>query len=225
MTSWNYHQPSIYIGNLRIDEPVVFLTNLLITVVCWFAYFRLKKLGESSSAQKYFRLYFLLMGAATLLGGFFGHAFLYAFGFSWKIPGWTMSMVSVTMFSLGSINTTKPFIDKGVNSFFFLFAIVEFVVAWVVTITTINFRWVELHSTFNLILLVIPFHIYNYRTTKKRGSLVIISAIAVISMSAIVFVNKISLGVWFNHLDISHVFIAIGTYMFYRGVVLLRLKD
>lgn len=162
------------------------------------------------------------MGAATLLGGFLGHGFFYALGMSWKLPGWTVSMIGVTMFSLASIETTKPLIAPNTAQFFLSFNMMEFFVCLVVAFITVDFTHVQFHSTYNLIGVVVPFHIYNYLKTRDKGSLVIVSAVAVISMTAVVFVNKISPGIWFNHLDLSHVFMATGTYIFYRGVVLLK---
>ena len=171
--------------------------------------------------QRYFRSYFLLMGSATVLGGFFGHAFFYAFGLPFKIPGWSLSMCAVTLLPLASLPIAKPWLGSGSTTPLSILLITELLAMMVLSIVTVNFKWVEIHSTIALVTLFF-LHSYVFVMTKSTGSLMFVLAVMVISLSAVVFTTKISLGPWFNHLDISHVFMAAGTYLFYRGAVLLR---
>ncbi|MCU0369089.1 MAG: hypothetical protein MUF39_09695, partial [Cyclobacteriaceae bacterium] len=101
-------QPSISIYNIRIDEPINTLTDLIVSAVCFYAFFRLKKSGLTGRTQLYFRMYFLLLGIATLFGGIIGHGFLYVFSFAWKLPGWIVSMLSVAFIERSSIEHAKP---------------------------------------------------------------------------------------------------------------------
>lgn len=211
---------SIDIG-IRIDEPVTTLTDLLVSVVCFVAFFRLAKQARPGNAQLYFRLYFLLMAIATLFGGLIGHAFLYALTFTWKLPGWIMSMLSIALIERSSIERAKPLIDPRVGKFFLALNIVELLTVMTVTMWTLDFEWVEFHSGYGLLGVVLPFHLYTWYRTRDRGSFIIIIAVLVASCAALVFMNKLSIHEWFNYLDISHTMMAIGAYLFYKGAVKL----
>ena len=162
------------------------------------------------------------MSIATFLGGLIGHGFLYALSFPWKLPGWIVSMLSVALIERSSIERAKPLIDPRVGRFFLILNIIELLTIMTVTMTTLNFKWVEFHSGYGLLGVVLPFHAYTWYKTRDRGSSVVIIAVAIASCAALIFMNKISLHEWFNYLDISHVVMAIGAYVFYRGALLLR---
>lgn len=197
-------------------------TDLLVSAVCFYAFYKLTKHAAPGRTQLFFRLYFLLMGIATFLGGLIGHGFLYALSFPWKLPGWIVSMLSVALIERSSIERAKPLIDPRVGRSFLVLNIIELLTIMTVTMTTLNFKWVEFHSGYGLLGVVLPFHAYTYFKTRDRGSLVIIIAVGIASCAALIFMNKISLHEWFNYLDISHIMMAIGAYVFYRGALLLR---
>jgi hypothetical protein len=211
---------SIDIG-IRIDEPVTTLTDLLVAAVCFVAFFRLRRQARPGNTQLYFRFYFLLMAIATLCGGLIGHAFLYALSFSWKLPGWIVSMLSVALIERSSIEHTKSLISPRVSKFFLGMNIVELITIMTITLWTLDFRWVEFHSGYGLLGVVLPFHLYAWYRTHDRGSFVILIAVLVAGCAALVFMNKLSIHEWFNYLDISHTMMAIGAYVFYRGAKLL----
>lgn len=214
-------QPSLYWLGLRIDEPITTLTDLLVTVVCFYAWHKLGKLKSVSKSLLYFRYYFLLMALATLLGGLIGHAFLYAFSFSWKLPGWIVSMFSVALIERSAIDYAKAYVPERVGKFFLTLNIVELVTIMSITLYTLNFKWVEFHSGYGLLAIVFPFHAYVYYKIKNTGSRIIMLAVGIASVAALIFMNKIALHTWFNHLDISHTLMAIAAYVFYRGAIKL----
>ena len=216
-------QPSLYLSGLRIDEPINTLTDLIVSAVCFYALIQLKKSGLSGRTQLYFRLYFLLLGTATLLGGIIGHGFLYAFSFAWKLPGWIVSMLSVAFLERSSIEHAKANIPPRVGKFFLVLNIVELLTIMSITIYTLNFEWVEFHSGYGLLAVVLPFHAYTYFKTRDKGSLTILYAVGIACIAALIFMNKLSLGKWFNYIDISHTLMAIAAYIFYRGALKLNM--
>jgi hypothetical protein len=213
---------SIDLWGIRIDEPVTAATDLVVSAVCFIIFYRLQKAALPGKTQLFLKYYFLLMGTATFFGGVVGHGFLYLFGFAWKLPGWIISMLSVALIERASIGHAQPFLKPNVGKFFLVLNIVELVTVMTVTIVTLNFRWVEFHSGYGLLAIVLPFHLFVYYKTKDRGSLIFIGAVLVASVAALIFMNRISLHMWFNHLDISHVFMAVAACVFYRGTLLLR---
>jgi hypothetical protein len=216
-------QPSVWIGNLKIDEPVTMITDLLVSAVCLYSFLKLSKLNRPGKTHLYFRLYFLLMFIATFLGGVIGHGFLYAFSFAWKLPGWIVSMLSVALIERSSIENAKPLIDPRVGRFFLILNLLELATIMTITMVSLNFKWVEFHSGYGLLGVVLPFHLYAWYKTKDKGSFLVIIAVLIASVAALIFMNQVSLHKWFNHLDISHIIMAIAAYVFYRGA--LRLGD
>jgi hypothetical protein len=106
----DYRQPSVFIDGIRIDEPVTSITDILVSVVCFYSLFKLKEPSEDDlvrTVRYYFRRYFLLMGISTFYGGCIGHAFLYMLSFSWKLPGWLLSMISMNFLERAMIEYTK----------------------------------------------------------------------------------------------------------------------
>lgn len=215
-------QPSIYIQGIRIDEPITTLTDLLVSAVCLYAFVKLSKHSVRTKTLTYLRYYFLLMCLATLFGGLIGHAFLYALSFSWKLPGWIISMFSVAFIERSAIEYARPHTKKQVGNFLSILNILELITIMTITLSTLNFKWVEFHSGYGLLGVVLPLHLYVYYKTKDRGSLYMILAVAIASVAALLFMNKISLHQWFNYLDISHVVMAIAAYVFYKGALRLQ---
>lgn len=218
-------QPSIYPFGIRIDEPIATFTDLLVSAVCFYAFYKLTKKNLPGRSQWYFRYYFLLIAIATFLGGVIGHGFLYALSFAWKLPGWIIGMVSVAFIERSAISHARRLIRPGVVLFFLVLNIVELTVIIAITLTTLNFFWVQVHSAYGLLVVVFSFHYYTYRRTKDKGSLILLGAVGITAIASLVFLNELSLHTWFNSLDLSHVLLAIASYVFYRGALKLDKRE
>jgi hypothetical protein len=218
-------QPSIYPFAIRIDEPVATATDVLVSAVCFYAFYKLTQKKLPGRAQWYFRYYFLLIGIATFLGGVIGHGFLYALSFPWKLPGWTISMVSVALIERSAISHARRLIKRAVVRFFLVVNIVELVIIMTLTLTTLDFFWVEFHSAYGLLIVVFSFHAYTYYRTKDKGSATIMWAVGITAIASLVFMNELSPHTWFNYLDLSHTLLAIASYVFYRGALRLERRE
>lgn len=214
-------QPSISLLGIRIDEPVNMFTDLIISAVCLIAYYKLTKKKLPGKTHRYFRLYFLLMGLATFFGGVIGHGFLYAFSFAWKLPGWILSMFSIALIERSSIENAKSLIDSRIGKSFLTLNIIELLTVMTITIYTLNFKWVELHSGYGLLAVVLTFHGFVYLKTGNKGSANIIIGVGFASIAALIFMNEISPHIWFNHIDLSHVLLAVAAQFFFRGALRL----
>lgn len=215
-------QPSITVFDIRIDEPVNMLTDLIVSAVCLVAYYKLTKKQLPGKTQLYFRWYFLLMGLATLSGGVIGHGFLYVFSFAWKLPGWIISMFSIALIERSSIEHARPLISPKVGKGFLILNIIELLTVMTITIYTLNFQWVEFHSGYGLLAVVLTFHGFTYLKTRDKGSGTIILGVGIASIAALIFMNEISPNIWFNHIDLSHVIMAIAAQLFYKGALTLN---
>ncbi len=217
------HQPSIYIGQLRVDEPITTLTDLIITAVCWYAFAKLKNRNESGEINHLLQCYFLSMGLATALGGLVGHAFLYMFNdhgltvSPWKLPGWVVSMLSITLIERASIKYAKPLITPWYEKIFSWINVIELIVFVIITFVTLNFFFVEIHSAYGLLFVVAGFHGYVYWKVQSKASANMLIAVLWSSLAALVFMNKLGISKWLNHFDISHLLMAVSAYYFYLG--------
>jgi Family of unknown function (DUF6962) len=238
-----FEQPSIFPFGIRIDEPVTTFTDLMVSFVCFYAFCKLNKINVKNRVHLYLRYYFLSMGIATVVGGIVGHGFLYLFeaqwespeGFvnliakifgedllkdvanPWKLPGWLTSMFSIALVERASIEYARPLISKKVGSFFAWLNIIELLTFVTITFVTLNFFFVEVHSAYGLLIVVLGFNLIVYLKTKKRGSKLFLIAVGFSAIGALFFMNKLGFSPWFNHFDISHVFMTCSAYYFYLG--------
>lgn len=243
---------TIDLFGIRVDEPVTTVTDLLVAGVCFFAFAKMLKIKNPINAQRFFRNYFFLMGLATTLGGIFGHAFLYAFQFDWqdlptwflnmftekysrefaskvfKLPGWIVSMFGVSYLERGSIAHARIILPKKLGLAIKIANYVELFLFMFITIFTINFFFIEVHSAFGILIVTASLQLFLFIRTRDKSSLNVLIAVAFSAISALIFMNEIAISKWFNHLDISHVLMSIGIYFTYRGAKLIdtgRIKN
>ncbi len=233
----------IFIGGLRIDEPVTVFTDLIVSAVCFYAYYRLTTFPIKNKVHLYLKYYFLSMGIATFIGGVVGHAFLYAFESQWelsqgwiefvkqilpenklnaaanpwKLPGWLTSMFAVMLVERASIEYARKIIKPAIGTFFAWFNVFELIFFIVITFSTLNFFFVEVHTFYGFMIIVLSFNVIIFYKTRSKGSARFLLAVGFAALAALFFMNEWAIHKWFNHLDISHTFMAISAYMFYRG--------
>ncbi|XWN36797.1 MAG: hypothetical protein ROO71_12650 [Balneola sp.] len=214
-------QPSIEIFGILIMEPVVTLTDLLVTAVCLYAFIKLKKLNYKGRSHQYFRFYFLIMAIATAFGGITGHAFQYALGLEWKLPGWLISMLAVSALERGIISFLSPIVSQKTSTVLGVANVIELLAFAVLSFITLNFFFVQIHSAYGLGLVVFPLCFYAFWKTGNKGARIICQSVLFTSLAAFFYTSKISISPWFNHLDISHCIMAVGMFLFYRGAVIM----
>jgi hypothetical protein len=210
-------QPPINIGGLRIDEPVTTLTDILVTLVCFYAYRKLSKDKKEKRSAFYFKYFFLMMGFSTLLGGLLGHAFQYYFGFIWKTPGWVTGMCSVAFIERGAIMQARGLMKPKLSHFFSVLNIAELVIFLFVALYSLNFFFVEIHASYGL-LEVFLFELYVNHKIRDKGSRIIMLGVIVSTLAALTHMSRIPLFTWFNYTDLSHILMACGAYVFYLGM-------
>lgn len=208
----------IHIAGIRIDEPVVTLTDLLVAALCFIYFYKLQKAGKSEKVFTWFKYYFLLMGIATTLGGLLGHAFLYALSFGWKLPGWIVSMLAIMLIERGAIEHSGILFKEKMVKVLKVVNIIEFLVFLTLAITTLDFFFVEFHSGYGLMFVVLSFEGYLYLQTRNPASKNMLIGIGFAAIAALFFMNKWSLHQSMNYIAISHLFMAVATFFIYQGV-------
>ena len=89
-----FQNPDIYIGSLRVQEPVTVCTDLLVVCISVFAFIKTKSENQTRAITLY-RWFFLTTGISTLISAIIGHAFFYCWDFNAKIIGWITSIISI----------------------------------------------------------------------------------------------------------------------------------
>lgn len=215
---------TIYLFGLRIDEPIVTLTDLLVSFVCFVFAYKLHQKQSSEKVITYFKLYFLIMGIATAFGGLIGHAFLYHFNFYWKLPGWITSMFSIMFVERAAIEHTSIQLSKQIVKILSILNIIEFLTFLTLTIVTLNFFFVEFHSGYGLMFVVLSLEGFLYVKTRNNASKFILIGVAFAAVAALFFMNKISIHQWFNHISASHVLMAVAAWFFYLGASKINMQ-
>jgi len=209
--------PTIFLGELRIDEPVTSFTDLVVASICFYAFFKLRKTGHTGTFYQQLLYFFLLLGISTALGGLMGHAFNYALNTYWKLPYWIISMVGIALLERSAISYCQDIISARLIKVFKWINWIELLAFTAIAIGTQEFIYVIGHSTYGLLVVVTSFHLYAYLKTKSKGSQLFLKGAVLCGLGAAVFLLKLSISPWFNHIDLSHVFMAASGYYYYKG--------
>jgi hypothetical protein len=215
-------QPDIFLAGLRIQEPVTMITDVLVGMVCLFGFITIRSWGRKDPIFQCFKFYFLFMAIATCAGGIIGHGFIYKFGFFCKLPGWLISMFSITFIERASIEMCAPQLSPRFVKTLRIINIVELLVFATLSFSTLNFLFVQIHSTYGLLVVVASLQAFNYQRTKQKGSRMLLFATLTLVLALVAFIVKRSFSVWFNHMDLAHVFMAVAAYLSFYSVKLLN---
>ncbi len=210
---------SIKIYNIKIQEPAATIADIAVTAVCFYAFAKLSKLKSENLSIKHFNMFFLTMGFATLFGGLIGHAFIYALDFTWKLPGWLLSMVSISFLVHGALLIIEEEFSELLIKTVKTVNISLLIFFSSLTIFNLDFFYTTVHSTFSFIILILPLQLLIYLKTKNQFNFLILAGIVTTAIAAYFFNYKISYNQWIDYLTISHSIIAFSTYIFYLAFI------
>lgn len=214
-------QPSIEVLNIRIDEPITLITDLLLAAICFYAYFRIQRLDYTCRGKWYFKNYFLLLGLGAMTGGLFGHAFLYRLSDAWQLVSWILILGSVAFITHALLEVARPFVKKEIAWIISRFNVLLFALALFFTLWSMAFSPVKYYTLFGMVVVVGSLCYYIYKKTGSKGTLILMGAVLLGVISAVIFSYEWGLSPWFNHNDISHVILSFSAYYMYKGAVLI----
>ena len=175
------------------------------------AFINLGKTVKYHQLKKYLRAHFLFLSIGTLLGGLLGHGFLHYLSFAYKLPGWLLSLLSVSFLSVAVVKYARHVLNKNAYHLLFGFIVVESITTTLLTTLNLSFFWVSIHSVVLLIGLSLPLLIRSHLSFAPTRALRFLTiGLALNAVSAVVFAIELSFDVWFNHIDISHVIMAVS---------------
>jgi hypothetical protein len=200
-------QPSIEIGGIKISEPVIALTDILVVIIGLYAWRRLRHISSDIEGKAYFRYFLFLTAISALLGAIFGHAFVHIFDFGGKIPSWVFSMIGVGCLAQGSLLHTKTLYSEGtlhrlIGSIWLVFGVLV-----VVAIIELKFLYAEIYMAYTYLLLLGNSEFRFLKKNKDRSSYLLLLSLFFVIAAALAHALKLSLGVWFTYFDLGHVLV------------------
>ena len=206
-----------YLWDLRIEEPIVTITDLLVTVLCAYFFWVFYKSRDKSKTITFFKYYNLLMAIATLSGGIFGHGFLYAVPHEMKLIGWITSMFSIMLIERTAIEHAGMLFPGKMIRALRVINVVELIFFLGVVSYSVNFFFFELHSGYGLMFVVLSLEGWLFLKTRNKASLNMLIGIAAAGAAALIFMNDLNVHQWFNSRSFSHIWMAVASIFFFRG--------
>ena len=216
---------SITINGIMVLEPMVTFTDLIVSAACFYAFYKLYKKNKQGKMYFHFEWHFFTMGMATFFGGLLGHGFTYAVDVAWKLPGWLISMISISFMERAFIAHTVQEVSKKTRFWFKMANNIELLIFMGLTVYSLNFHFVEFHSGFGILAVAFPLQLYMFVKTRDPGSRYIFVIVALSILSAIIFLNEISIHKWFNHMALSHILIVIMVFYLYKAALNLKYEQ
>ncbi len=218
---------SIHIFGILIEEPMTTLTDLLTASVCYYSFFMLHKLGNTDRGSVFLKYYFLFMGLGTTCAAFLSHGILYWSGYNWKTLGWTLSAIGLLCMENGALAFYQK--EKKANvlnwlKYVFIAQLIIFVLV-IANPSTRVFQVVKINSTIAMMLINLPFFAYLYYQTKGKGYKMVFWALLTTVIPGITFSAEWTLHKYFNYHDISHVLMAICSFLIFKGAYQLSMEQ
>lgn len=210
-------QPSIEVLNIRIDEPVTTLTDLLLMVICIYTFLRIRKPYKTLSCSQYFSSYFLVLGLGALTGGLLGHAFQYVLNEQWKLLSWILTLASVALLIQALLEVARPLLSTRTFQLLSWFNLIICIPVLAITIWSVDFTPVKYYAIFGLVVLSSLLCLYIYQRTGNKGVLLLVGGVGIGFISAIIYSLGWGFSAWFNHRDLGHIILCFAVYYMYRG--------
>lgn len=212
-----FQNPSIEILGIRVDEPVTTVTDFIVALIGFMAYFKTVSGTNSRSVQLY-RFFFLFTAISTLVAGLIGHAFAYYVGFEWRMVGWLFGIAGVTFAQYGALHHTRKSIGQSIFSTLKMVFILELIVIAFVLAMYRSFAVVEIQAAVGLVLIVATLEAIHYSKTRSEFSIKLMFGIGLTILAVICHVGKLAVSNWFNHMDLGHVLMALALFIMFKGL-------
>lgn len=175
-------------------------------------YFLKLKDDYNISFLKYWKKFFLLFALSTFFGGL-SHLLFEYFGMTGKIPGWISGMLAISCIEL---SMASLFADQKKRNWQY-FIIGRFFLTSLLLSMDFQFYWVMIHTSIGLLGVLGTNSTIGLFQGKTYFRFYLVGILALVF--ALPFkVMAIDLHLWFNRDDISHIFMIIANYSFYKGI-------
>ncbi len=212
-----FQNPDIFIGSIRVQEPITVATDCLVVLACLFVFFKTNNNSNNKSFLLY-RYFFLVTALSTLVSAIVGHAFFYCFAFNVKIFGWILGIASITCAQFAALYHTKSRLQLNTFKYLFWFNIIETLIAYILLFLCYSFLVVEIYSAIGLLFIVVPLETIYFKKTQSPLSKYMLIGIGTAVLAILCHILKIAYSVWFNHMDLAHIIMAISVLLMGKGL-------
>ena len=203
---------------LQLLEPMALFLNLF---MCFqsFHYYREIKNSFTSPFSSYFGKFFLFISISTFFAAW-SHLFYNYLGMAGKIPGYSTTIISISMLEYAMVIYLYPKDNVLLKSIILILMASVFGLL----IFELKFLWVAIHTAIGIVLFLgMPFSFRILKGTEKAGFL--FWGFIFMLMTLPVELFGLNLHPWFQHQDISHVFMICALYCFSKGVHQIELTN
>lgn len=197
-----------------ITEPFTLLTNLLVAGASFIFGHILFRSKKSDKQAKYWSMFFLFMGIASIFGGI-AHGFSTYVGINAHHAARITASIAIFSAQIASLLLIK---NKEVYNVIKWIIIIELVVVISTIIYFESFKPVLINTAFGLVGIVTPIQLIEYRSSKQQRHIIIVAGILSNTIPAIIHIFKISYNNWFSFNDIGHTLMIFCFYIMFVGV-------
>jgi len=209
---------------LELLEPMALITNSMLGLIALFFAHKTSKFKSKSPFYKYWKFFFFFFGIGVLLGGI-GHTFYNQLGIYGKIQGWLLGPLTIYFAERAMVSVHwQPSKIKILNKL----AIVKLIIVYTIFVILLMVSSDSKLSTqpflpiaINTIIGLIGFvGILGFKYTNKLSAKFnyFWFGVLVLMPTALIFLLKINIHLWFDKNDFSHLIFCLGITYFYLGV-------
>lgn len=205
---------AVYLNSITILEPYVLLSDILLSLSCFYCYFNIKSKAEaelSCEISKYWRRFFLFEGIGFFIGGM-AHGFYAYFGDVLHFIGWYAAVIGVFYFTWGILKMSWEKINKRHIYILFFAVLASGIMATVFKAFGIIVAYCFL-SMFLIISVNMKSKIISFKKRQSKGILI---GTMLFLCSAGIHIFKISFLGIASQIN-SHIVISIGILFFGNG--------
>lgn len=205
--------PTIELLGLQVTEPMTWITNWMVASACFVFGHKLFYDEQADISQKFWALFFLFMGMASMTGGV-AHGYILYVGHKAHHAAWLLSGIAIFCAQLAVL----PMIERSkLRSFVRIFCYVQLMVMSASVLVFQHFFSVLFDSVVGLMGVVVPVSLAHYAKYKDKRSSMIVIGVLTNLIPAFIHLTKISINEWFNFNDISHVVMIGCFYVMYTA--------
>ena len=199
------------IWGLQLLEPMALSLNLVMSFQS-FRYYQKIKYTFASPFSIYFGKFFLLASISTFFAAW-SHLFYNYIGMVGKIPGFATTIIAISMLEYAMAIYLYPKGNAILKSIIYILMTGTFGLL----IFELTFLWVAIHTAIGIIFFLgIPFSLRIIKGNDQAGFFFwgFISMLMTLPVELL----RLNLHPWFQHQDISHLFMISALYFFSKGV-------
>ena len=207
---------TISIGGFAIHQPVTAFTDIIISVLCFYFFMKLKRIPTDEKSTKNWKWFYFFLSMASFAGGCSHGLFLIHEGITYDACWRTMQLLNVISVFFAQQATLHSALQNSENKRQWQISYIIQVVLFSTAVFVFhNFLVVIINSIIGLI----PIMIIHFKDAKKtKGSEKIAWGIFILFLTAIVNGTKLSFNEYFTYLDIAHVLIIANLSVMYAGI-------